>query len=168
MKILVVEARSVAKRTRSGLQERYSCYRSRKYSQNLLISVPRTGKDLKWNVWTASIINWKRKLQVLENVGFNAHLEQRRRWRKEKSYIQMLRNTSTHYGARRRSTPHPFDSSERQTLLDLSNGQRRVQAFRTCPRAIQYRMTSIKTHGIVERVLSLLRLLIARIGYPAI
>jgi hypothetical protein len=53
-------------------------------------------------------------------------------------------------------------------LLDLRDGETGIQAFRTRPRAIEDSMTAIDAHGVVERGLTLLLLLIAAIGDPAV
>jgi hypothetical protein len=53
-------------------------------------------------------------------------------------------------------------------LLDLRDSETGIQAFRTRPRAIKNSMTAIDAHGVVERSLTLLFLLIAAVGDPAV
>ena len=59
-------------------------------------------------------------------------------------------------------------SSKSQTLLDLSNGKRRVQPLGTSPGAIENGVATVERHAVVEGVLALGRLLVARVGDPAV
>lgn len=59
-------------------------------------------------------------------------------------------------------------SSKSHTLLNLRNSQRRVQALRARPRAVENSMAPVQAHAVVELVLALLRLLVPRVGDPAV
>lgn len=57
---------------------------------------------------------------------------------------------------------------ESHALLDLSNRQRRVQALRACPRAVENGVASVQAHAVVKRILTLGLLLVTRVGNPAV
>ena len=59
-------------------------------------------------------------------------------------------------------------SSESHTLLDLSDSQRRVQALGARSRAVEDGVASVQAHAVVERILALGRLLVSRVGDPAV
>lgn len=50
---------------------------------------------------------------------------------------------------------------ESQSLLDLSNGERRVQSLRACPAAVQDCVASVQAHAVVQVLLADLCLLIS-------
>jgi hypothetical protein len=53
-------------------------------------------------------------------------------------------------------------------LLDLSNSPSRVQALGASPRAVEDSVATVDAHAVVESVLALGGLLIARIGQPTV
>lgn len=55
-----------------------------------------------------------------------------------------------------------------QTLLNLRNSQRWVQALRTHPRAVQNSVATVQTHAVVQSLLPLLLALISAVGKPAV
>jgi hypothetical protein len=62
----------------------------------------------------------------------------------------------------------PFFLRESHALLDLRNGQRRVQALGARPRAVENGVASVQAHAVVQRILALGPLLISRVGDPAV
>ena len=68
--------------------------------------------------------------------------------------------------------PYPHCSHartlERHLLLNLRNGQSRVETLRTSPRTIQNSMAAIQTHAIIQCRLPLLLFLISRVSQPPI
>ena len=51
-----------------------------------------------------------------------------------------------------------------QLLLDLRNGQCRVQSLRASPRAVENGVATVHTHAVVQSGLALSLLLITRVG----
>jgi hypothetical protein len=58
--------------------------------------------------------------------------------------------------------------SERHALLDLSNGQSRVQALGASPAAVQDGVATVQAHAVVEAVHTLSSFLVTRVGDPAV
>lgn len=61
-------------------------------------------------------------------------------------------------------SPH----SKRHLLLDLGNGQTRVEPLGARPRAVENRVAAVQAHRVVEGVLALLVALVARVDEPAV
>jgi len=59
-------------------------------------------------------------------------------------------------------------SSESHALLDLSNGQSRVETLWTCPRAVENGVAAVQTHAVVEGVLALGGAFVTGVGDPAV
>lgn len=57
---------------------------------------------------------------------------------------------------------------ESQLLLDLRNGQTRVQSLRARPRAVEDGVAAVHAHRVVERGLALHLLLVAGVGEPSV
>jgi hypothetical protein len=53
-------------------------------------------------------------------------------------------------------------------LLELSDGESRVETLRTCPGAVQDGVAAVQGHGVVEGVLASGGSLITRVGDPAV
>jgi len=54
------------------------------------------------------------------------------------------------------STSLPINATihlESHTLLDLSNGLRRVETLGACPRAVQDGVASVKAHAVIQHLL---------------
>lgn len=73
------------------------------------------------------------------------------------------------------SSPHSFSlssftfhSSESHALLDLRNGQCRVQALGTGPAAVQDGVASVQAHAVVEGILALLGALVTGVVDPSV
>lgn len=66
------------------------------------------------------------------------------------------------------STPAPSIHSKRHLLLDLGNGQARVEPLGARPRAVENRVAAVQAHRVVEGVLALLVALVARVDEPAV
>ena len=58
--------------------------------------------------------------------------------------------------------------SESHALLDLRDRQRRVETLGAGTRAVEDGVAAVQTHAVVERVLALRRLLVTRVGDPAV
>lgn len=58
--------------------------------------------------------------------------------------------------------------SKRHLLLDLGNGQTRVEPLGARPRAVENRVAAVQAHRVVEGVLALLVALVARVDEPAV
>ena len=59
-------------------------------------------------------------------------------------------------------------SRERERLLDLGNGQRRVEALGAGPGAVEDGVAAVDAHAIVQGVLAGGSLLVTRVGDPAV
>ena len=55
-----------------------------------------------------------------------------------------------------------------QLLLDLRNGQSRVQPLGASPRAVENGVATVHTHAVVQRRLALGFLLVTRVGQPPV
>lgn len=53
-------------------------------------------------------------------------------------------------------------------LLELSNGESRVETLGTCPGAVQNGVAAVQRHGVVEGVLAGGGSLVTRVGDPAV
>lgn len=58
--------------------------------------------------------------------------------------------------------------SEGHALLDLSNGQSRVETLWTGPRAVEDGVATVQTHAVVESILALGSALVTGVGDPAV
>lgn len=65
-------------------------------------------------------------------------------------------------------TMQPIPLRKSHLLLDLGNGQCRVQALGACPAAVQNCVASVQTHAVVQGVLALCSLLITRVCNPSV
>jgi hypothetical protein len=57
---------------------------------------------------------------------------------------------------------------ESHGLLELSNGESRVETLGTCPGAVQNGVAAVQRHGVVEGVLAGGGSLVTRVGDPAV
>lgn len=58
--------------------------------------------------------------------------------------------------------------SESHALLDLCNGESRVEALGASPAAVQDSVAAVQAHAVVEAVHALGGLLVTRVGDPAV
>jgi hypothetical protein len=58
--------------------------------------------------------------------------------------------------------------SESHALLDLGDGESRVEALRASPAAVQDSVATVQAHAVVEAVHALGGLLVTRVGNPAV
>jgi hypothetical protein len=61
-----------------------------------------------------------------------------------------------------------FSLGKGHGLLELGNGQSRIEALGTCPRAVENGVAAVQRHGVVESVLASGGSLVTRIGNPAV
>lgn len=57
---------------------------------------------------------------------------------------------------------------ESHALLDLGDGQRRVEALRARPRAVENGVATVQAHAVVQSIPALSELLVTGIGDPAV
>ena len=62
----------------------------------------------------------------------------------------------------------PLNSTQRHRLLDLRNRPAGVQALGTRPRAVEDGVAPVQTHAVVQHLLPLGLVLVARVGEPAV
>lgn len=63
---------------------------------------------------------------------------------------------------------HAVAESEGHLLLDLGDGAAGVEALGACARAVEDGVAAVEAHAVVERLVTLGPLLVARIGQPAV
>lgn len=73
----------------------------------------------------------------------------------------------------RATTPHSQlwytrHLSESHALLDLGNGEGRVETLGASPAAVQDGVAAVQAHAVVQAVHALCSLLVTRVGNPAI
>ena len=61
-----------------------------------------------------------------------------------------------------------LSTGKRQTLLDLSNGERWVETLGAYSRAVENGVASVQAHAVVQSLLPLLCALVSAIGEPSV
>ena len=87
---------------------------------------------------------------------------------KQKKKTSQLLPLRTPVQSKPSNPPQTLCLSESHALLDLGNGESRVQTLGACPGAVENGVAAVDGHAVVESVLALLRLLVTGVGDPAV